>query len=93
MKQRRNILQQLTEGADLPGEPIPGLPLVELVGDSRVLIENHGGVCEYGLERIRVVVRYGQICICGAGLRLARMTNEQLVISGRIDSISVIRRR
>ena len=31
---------------------LPGQPVVELVGDRRVLIENHIGVTEYGTERI-----------------------------------------
>lgn len=93
MKQHRNILQRLTESADLHAEPIPKVPLVELAGDQRVLIENHGGVCEYGTERIRVKLSYGQICVCGADMELARMNQDQLVISGRIDSVSLIRGR
>ena len=93
MKQRRNFLERLTEEADLPGEALPAVPLVELAGDRRVLIENHRGVTEYSREKIRVQVRYGQICICGAGLELAQMSRAQLVICGRIDSVSLIRRR
>lgn len=91
MKERRSLLQLITEGADLPAEPLPGLPLVEIAGDRRVLIENHGGVTEYGREKIRIQVRYGQLCICGAGLELAMMTKEQLVICGRIDSVNLLR--
>ncbi len=87
----KNLLQRLTEGADLPAEPLPGQPLVELAGDRRVLIENHRGVTEYGREQIRVRVRYGQILVCGGGMELARMTKEQLVIAGRIDSVTLIR--
>lgn len=93
MKQHKNILQRLTESADLPAEPIPKMPLVELAGDRRVLIENHSGVCEYGTERIRVKLSYGHLCICGAGMELARMNHEQLIISGRIDSVTLIRGR
>lgn len=92
MRQRRSWMERLTEGADLPGETLPTVPVVELAGDCRVLIENHGGVTEYGACRIRVRVRYGQVCITGENLRLSRMTKEQLVISGRIDSITVVRR-
>ena len=55
--------------------------------------EAHGGVTEYGREKIQVKVRYGYVCICGGCLELARMTAEQLVITGRIDSVSLIRRR
>lgn len=93
MKQRNSLIRQLTERADLPGEPIPGLPLVEIGGDSRVLIENHRGVCEYGTEKICVKVCFGQLCICGSGMTLASMTREQLVIRGRIDSVTLLRGR
>lgn len=92
MRQRKGWMERLTDGADLPGETLPMVPVVELAGDRRVLIENHGGVTEYGTCRIRVRVRYGQVCVTGENLQLSRMTKEQLVISGRIDGISVIRR-
>lgn len=92
MRQGKGWLERLSDGADLPGLPLPGVPLVELAGDRRVLIENHGGVTEYGSCRIQVQVRYGQIAVCGRDLQLARMTREQLVISGKIDSVTLCRR-
>ena len=93
MVKRRGWIERLADSADLQGEAFPGQPLVELYGDRRVLIEHHGGVTEYGREKIQVKVRYGYLCVCGGCLELARMTAEQLVITGRIDSVSIIRRR
>lgn len=93
MKQRRNWAQRLTDTADLQGEALPGQPLLELYGDGRVLIEHHRGVTEYGTERICVRVKYGHICVCGGCLELARMSAAQLVITGRIDSVTLIRGR
>ena len=91
--ERRNWMQKLADEADLPAEPLPGVPVVELAGDRRVLIERHGGVTEYSGERICVKVRYGLVCICGCGLELACMTREQLVVTGRIDAVQLQRRR
>ena len=85
-------LQHLADRTELEGEPLPGCPVVELAGDRRVLIERHKGVMEYGTERIRVQVSYGVICIEGCGLELIKMTPQQLVIGGRIDSVSLQRR-
>lgn len=93
MKQHKYILQRLTDSADLPSEAIPKIPLVEITGDRRVLVENHCGVCEYGTERICVRLSYGQLCVCGSGMEIARMNREQLIISGHIDSVTLIRRR
>ncbi len=93
MKQKKSFLERLVEGADLPGESIPRQPLLELCGDKRILIENHGGIIEYGQDKIQVRVRYGAICVCGSGLHLCRMCDQQLVIVGKIDSVTVLRGR
>ena len=92
MDRRNRILERLAQSADLPGETIPGQTVVELMDDRRVLVENHNGVTEYGREKICVRVRYGRVEICGCGLELARMTKDQLVITGHIQDI-VLRRR
>lgn len=90
MKQGTNWLRKLADGMDLPGEPLPTQPLVELAGNERVLIEHHRGVTAYSQECICVKVRYGQIRIRGCGLSLGRMTGDQLVISGRIHGVDLL---
>ena len=90
--QRGNWMQKLADQADLSGEPLPGVPIVEIAGDSRVLIERHCGMTEYSQERICVSVRYGCVYICGCNLRLTRMSQDQLIISGKINSVQIQRR-
>ena len=84
-------MHRLTMAADLPDEPIPGRPLVEIIDHSRVLIENHKGVTEYGANLICVKVKFGFIRICGSHLELSRMTKGQLIITGSIDTIQLCR--
>lgn len=93
MERNRHLMQRLADAADLSAEPIPGVPVIEVAGERRVLIERHCGVTEYSGERICVRVSFGQVAVCGCGLELARMTREQLVISGRIDCVQLLRRR
>lgn len=93
MERKKSFSDRLQDNLDLPGEALPGVPVMELAGDRRVLIENHGGVTEYGTARIRVRVSYGEACICGTGLELTRMTRQQIVVSGRIDSVTLHRGR
>ncbi len=85
------ILGKLSWVADLPDEPIPGRPLVEIIDNSRVLIENHNGVNEYGHNLIRIKVKFGSICVCGSNLELVRMTKGQLIISGLIEGVQLCR--
>lgn len=92
MVPKKHFAERLTTGMDLPGETIPGVPVVELAGDRRVLIEKHAGVTQYSCEKVCVKVRYGHVEICGCNLELACMSREQLVITGRIDSLRLLRR-
>ena len=90
--QNRKWLRRLADEADLSGEPLPGVPVVELAGDGRVLIERHKGVIEYSREKIGIQMSYGKLEVCGCNLELSCMTREQLVISGRICGIRIQRK-
>lgn len=90
MKKEHRFLDRLSaQGWE---NPITALPIVELAGDSRVLIENHCGIVQYSQEQIGVRVKYGKLMVFGCRLHLACMTRERLVISGRIDGMKVERR-
>lgn len=91
MLQPGKMLGKLAWAADLPDEPIPGQPLVEIIENRRVLIENHLSVSEYGESLIQVKVKFGTICISGCNLELARMTKRQLIITGMIESVKLNR--
>ncbi|MCI6937092.1 MAG: YabP/YqfC family sporulation protein [Clostridiales bacterium] len=86
------IMEMLADRAELETEPMPVQPIIEVAGDRRLLVENHRGVSAYSTEKILINVGFGTVCVCGWDLQLIRMTKEQLVIRGRIDSISLLRR-
>jgi len=89
---KESFLKRIAKVSVLQEEPIPGLPLVEVAGDKRVLIEHHKGVTEYGRDQICVRVSYGQIQVCGMDMELCRMTRGQLIITGQIHSVQFQRR-
>lgn len=93
MMPKKHFAERFAAGMDLPGETVPGLPVVELAGDRRVLVEKHGGVTQYSCEKIAVKVRYGLVEVSGCGLELACMTRQQLVITGKIDCVRLVRRK
>jgi len=92
MKRRTDILERVVNGADLSTESLPKLPLVEILEDRRVLIENHCGVFMYERNEVRIKVCYGHVCVKGANLKLLQMTKAQLVIAGDIHCVYLIRR-
>ena len=88
---QKQFMERIAEVADLQSEPLPGMPLVEIAGDQRVLIEHHSGVTQYGRCRICVKVKFGAVVIVGTGLELTRMTGQQLIVTGKIACIQLER--
>ena len=73
----------------LPGEVPPGWPLVEILGNKQVLIENMEGVSCYDACNIMVKVHMGFISVSGSDLELRQVSNNQLVITGTIQAVSL----
>lgn len=89
MRKRDVLYNGVMMRTNLPGERLPGIPLIEISGECRVLVENHQGVIGYGMDEIEIKVTYGIVRIIGSNLQLACMTKHQLVIIGRIDSVAL----
>ena len=92
MEKEHSLWQKLARQTDIHSQPLPGIPLVELAGERRVLIENHQGVLEYTSRRIGVRVKFGSVVILGDCLELCHMTRQKLVIYGTIQSVTLERR-
>lgn len=88
MKEKNSVYRVLM-GLSLPGEIPPGWPLVEILGNKRVLIENLEGVCCYDPCKVTVKVRMGYISVSGIDLQLRQMAHNQLTITGIIHSVSL----
>lgn len=92
MKRSRKLLADMLDAVSLDADLQPKLPVLELAGDRRILIENHRSVVHYTGEQIMICMEYGQVCVTGCGLKLEKLGREQLVITGRVDNISLCRR-
>ena len=89
MGKGQSLLQTMLAAAELPGELQSGVPLMELTGSSRFLLENHRGVTEYSRERIQVRVCGGSVAVSGQCLTIVQMTERQLIITGRIALVEL----
>ena len=87
MQHQRKQFEHAMLKANLPGETLPGMPLVEIFGKRRVLIENHSGVNCYTETEIHINSKLGCVQIFGDRLQLARVSKECLVITGDIHKV------
>ena len=72
------------------GANVPGLPLVELLGNGRMLVENHRGLICYSTQEVRIKVKGGLLCVSGRGLSVCKMTDCALVIKGCISTLEYL---
>ena len=91
MKNNKSVLQYLLDQTELGEETLPGQPVVELLGNCRVLVENYQRITEYGLEQICIQVSYGTVKVLGCNLRLRQVTRQKLLIAGEIGGIELLR--
>lgn len=80
-------MKQIRQIARRSSEVITPKTLVEMLGQSRVLVEHHRGILGYGTEEILVGATFGVLIISGEELRLCCMSREQLFIAGKIKAV------
>lgn len=86
MKKAR-LAEELAERLDLPQDALFGSGKLTVVAGRRAYVENHGGILEYGTERIAVSLDRGKVIINGTELELVAMSGRELVIRGRLKSV------
>ena len=76
---------------DLAKEVVLDLPLVSMVGQDEVTVENHKGLLEYSAETIRIATGAGRLLLTGEGLELKQMSAACIVVKGRIFRLEFLR--
>lgn len=83
-KTKQSKLDRLLE---MPKEISSNEPKITIIGFSEILIENYKGILEYQDFFVRLKTYTGIININGFNLNLNEMTNEDIVVKGKIESI------
>ena len=91
MGRKKELLRRVTEQLNLPDEATNSLPLIEIAGDKRVLVENYSCIKRYCTTNVEILVDFGLFSVSGRSLEILRMRRDQLVIQGQIENI-VLRR-
>ena len=62
-------------------------PRVEIIGNSRVVVENHRGIQDYETVLLRVKCCGCEVRIVGDGLALTALSLDELAVTGTIVSV------
>ena len=86
---RRSLGEALAQTFRLPADAVAGLPLVELIGDRQVRVENHRGILAYDRREIHIGGGRVTVRVRGLELELRMMDREELLITGQIFAVEL----
>lgn len=79
--------EQVVDSLKLPKDLLLGASIVTLTGNHEAWIENYKGIIEYSDSFVLLQGKTCQICISGKRLSIDYYTNEDMKISGQIESV------
>ena len=79
--------ESFVESLELPKDLMYGAVLVSITGRQELLIENYRGILEYTQNHISLQAKTCRVMIRGKNLRISYYTNEEMKITGLIDSV------
>ena len=87
-KKRYSKIDRILE---MPKEVCTDIPKIIITGFDEMIIENFKGILEYEEFFVRINTHIGIININGFNLNLENMTNDDIKVTGKIESIDIER--
>ena len=85
-----NSKELIVESLKLPKDTMLGAAIVTVTGNREAFIENYKGIVEYTTESIVLQGKNCKICFEGKRLSIDYYTNEDMKISGSIDTVRYV---
>ena len=83
---KKEKLNRIDKMLELPKEVYSNMPKISIMGFDEILIENFKGILEYEEFYIKISTYIGIININGYNLNLENMTNDDIKVTGQIES-------
>ena len=87
MKQTQHLKEKIVEISEMPKDAALRLPVLTMIGQSELQIENYMGIIEYTDCLIRIHTKTGPLKVCGKNLCILYYTNDDMKIKGHIQTI------
>ena len=83
--------RKLDKILELPEEVYSNTPKITITGFHEMILENYKGILEYEEFFVKINTHIGIININGYNLNLENMTNDDIKITGKIESFDIER--
>lgn len=87
MDKKREAIKVVADLLEIPRDLVLDLPKLTVIGRTEIHVENHRGIIEYSLNRVRVNLSRGYLELEGANFEIKALLPDEMYIIGEIRSI------
>lgn len=88
---KRSYNNKIDKILEMPKEVYSDIPKITITGFDEMVIENFKGILEYEEYFVRINTHIGILNINGFNLNLENMTNDDIRVTGKIESMDIER--
>lgn len=88
---KKKLCRRVADGMAIPKELSGALPLISMVGQEELVIENYKSILEYTDSILLIRTKQGLLKIEGSCLYLSYYTKEELKLTGRITAVRFLK--
>ena len=85
---KKEWLLDMMETFEIPKETLLDVPIISMIGNREIVIENFISIIQYEEEIIRLKTSCGELSILGKRLEAKSMDSEQIRIKGLIEGVN-----
>ena len=82
---------KISKMLEIPEEVCSNIPKITITGFNELILENYKGILEYEEFFASISTYIGIININGYNINLEKMTNDDIKITGKIESVEIER--
>ncbi|CCC58152.1 sporulation protein YqfC [Caloramator australicus] len=86
-----DIKQRFSDALDIPEEIVLDVPVIKIVSNNKIIIENHKGIIEYSKTTVRINSRIGIVALKGEDFVIKYITQDEIILEGEIEVIEFIK--
>jgi sporulation protein YqfC len=87
---RKKLNEWTSQVIDLPPDVTLDLPRMTMIGNQRLMIENHRGLIHFSNEHLKLAIHNGVLELLGSELMIRTISSEGISIEGRIDELKYL---
>ncbi len=88
---KKNYRRKIDKFLEIPKEVYSNNPKIVITGFDELIVENFKGILEYEEFFVRISTYIGIISINGYNLNLENMSDDDIKVTGKIESLDIER--